>query len=170
MSSKANIKKDLETLRINEDQDINIDYVTAKYKRLAKEIHPDRPGGVTSEFQELLNAYRRIIKYLEENPNEKEEEEENMEAAFFMKHNFMKECTGSYVVYIEENLVDCWQKVLERHIEVHKMDKIRKIFKTGDITITTYAKPKEASCTKYGIFQNELSVFQGLSGAFSMLQ
>ena len=151
MSSRANIKKDLETLKIKEDQDISIDYVTAKYKRLAKEIHPDRPGGVTSEFQELLNAYRRIIKYLEEHPNEQEEEEENMEAAFFMKHNFMKECTGSYVVYIEEKLVDCWQKVLERHIEVHKMDKIRKIFKTGDITITMYAKPKKDPRSKFHI-------------------
>ena len=59
-----------------------------------------------------------------------------------MKHNFMKECTASYVVYIQELYVDCWRIVLERHIGVRKSDKCRVIFKMGDITITLYQRPK----------------------------
>ena len=101
MDSKEQMKKDLETLKIDESQDITKQYVTAKYKKLAKEIHPDRPGGVTSEFQELLNAYRRIIKHIEEKDEEDEEiREEDYETEFFKKHNFMKKCSSSYVVYI----------------------------------------------------------------------
>ena len=82
---------------------------------------------------------------------EEGEEDENLETAFFMKHNFMKECTGSFVVYIEEKFVENWRKVLERHIEIHKMDKIRIIYKTGDITITLYTKPKKDPRSKLHI-------------------
>ena len=112
--------------------------MTAKYKKLAKERHPDKEGGNTGEFQELLNSYRRIIRFLgEENP---EVDEDDFETEFFMKNNIMKECTNSYVVYIQEKFVERWRKVLERHLVVHKFDQIRVIFKTVDITITLYRK------------------------------
>ena len=152
MDSKEQMKKDLETLKIDESQDITKQYVTAKYKRLAKEIHPDRPGGVTSDFQELLNAYRRIIKHLEEKDEEDEEiKEEDYETEFFKKHNFMKKCSASYIVYIQEKFVERWRKVLDRHIVFQKMDKIRVIYKTGDITITLYQKPKKDPRSKLHI-------------------
>ena len=126
--------------------------MTAKYKSLAKEIHPDRPGGVTSEFQELLNAYRRIIKHLEEKNEEDEEiKEEDYKTEFFKKHNFMNKCSSSYVVYIKEKFVERWRKVLDRHIVFQKMDKIRVIYKTGDITITLYQKPKKDPRSKLHI-------------------
>ena len=66
----------------------------------------------------------------------------DFETEFFMKHNFMKECTSSYVVYIQDALVDRGKKVLERHLKFHKGDKCRVIFKTGEITLTLYIKPK----------------------------
>ena len=44
-----------------------------------------------------------------------------------------------------------WRKVLERHIEIYKMDKIRIIYKTGDITITLYTKPKKDPRSKLHI-------------------
>ena len=87
MASRDDIRKDLETLRISEDQELTKGYVTAQYKARAKETHPDRPGGVKADFQKLQNAYKRIINFLEEEG----EEDENLETAFFMKHNFMKE-------------------------------------------------------------------------------
>ena len=96
-----------------------------------------------------MNAYRRVIKHLEEEVNC--EDEEDFEKEFFMKHNFMKKCTTSYVVYIQDRFVDQWKRVLERHIEIHKMDKVRTIFKTGDITITLYEKPKKDPRSKLHI-------------------
>ena len=48
--------------------------VTSKYKRQAKAVHPDR-GGDKEEFQELLNAFRRVIKYLEDTAGREVDEE-----------------------------------------------------------------------------------------------
>ena len=63
----------------------------------------------------------------------------------------MKECTASYVVYIQELYVDRWRIVLERHIGVRKSDKCRVIFKMGDITITLYQRPKKDPRSKLHI-------------------
>ena len=103
-------------------------------------MHPDKPGGEKEAFQEMANTYKRVIDYLEEL---NEDDEFDFEAEFFKKHNFMKECTSSYVVYIQEQLTECWKKILEKHIVFQKLDKIKIIFKTGDITITLYPNPKK---------------------------
>ena len=94
-------------------------------------------------------AYKKIIKFIEESDDQ--EDEEDFETEFFMTNNFMKECTASYVVYIQEKLVDEWQKVLERHLGIHKLDNIKIIFKTGDITVTLYKKPKKDPRSKLHI-------------------
>ena len=141
MISKEQFEKDLETLKIKRiDNHKSKKFVTTKYKLQSKVTHPDKPGGVKEDFQELLEAYRRVIKYLEE---ETDEYEEDFEAEFFKRHNFMKECSSSYVVYIQEQYTNSWKKVLEKHIVFQKLDKIRIIFKTGDITLTLYPKPKK---------------------------
>ena len=127
-------------LKINKDEQvITKKYITAKYKRLAKITHPDKPGGDKEAFQELLNTYRRLIKYLEEEKGA----EDDFESEFFKKHNFMKKCSSSYVVYIQKEYTDEWKRILEKHIVFQKLDKIRVIFKTGDITITLYPNPKK---------------------------
>ena len=87
----AQLKRDFETLGIEENEDtITVSFVSAKFKQLAKQKHPDKKGGRTVDFQDLQNAYRRIIKHLE---RENEDTEE-----FFMKNNVFKECTTSCVV------------------------------------------------------------------------
>lgn len=68
MAGYDQMKEDLDILEIDENQELANKYVTAKYKKLAKIKHPDRDRGDTEEFQVLSNAYKRIIKYLEENP------------------------------------------------------------------------------------------------------
>ena len=50
------LKEDLKTLGINKYQDLTVKLVTAKYKKLAKEKHPDKEGGTTCDFQALQNA------------------------------------------------------------------------------------------------------------------
>ena len=151
--SQEMIKEDLKTLEIDESQDLNFKYLTAKYKKLAKLRHPDREGGNTEEFQKLSNAYCRFIKYIENNQKNEpfEETERDFETEFFMKHNIMKKCSASYVVYIQDDLVDQWRMILEKHIVVHKIDKGKSIFKTGEITITLYIRPKKDPRSKLHI-------------------
>ena len=153
MSSNQQFKEDLIVLEINEEQTLTKKYVTSKYKKLAKTRHPDKEGGTKSAFQTLLNAYRRIIDYLDGKIVKEafEEEEKDFETEFFMKHNFMKECTSSFVVYIQDWLVDRWKRVLERHMKIHKSDKFKIIFKTGEITLTLYDKPKKDPRSKLHI-------------------
>ena len=140
------IKEDLKTLEINEEQNLTERFVNAKFKRRARKVHPDKPGGNTQEFQELQNAFKRIIKYLQEEAKKEDDEVEedvNYETQFFMKHNFMKKCSDSYVVYLQETSVDKWKKVLERNMGIYRSDKIKIIYKTGGITLTLYEKPKK---------------------------
>ena len=147
--SKNQIKDDLLILDIDISQELTTNYVTAKFRKLARERHPDKDGGNTGAFQILNSAYRRIIRFLEEEHNE--DEEKDYETEFFMRNNFMKECTGSYVVYIQDNFVDKWRQVLERHLGVHKFDNIRVIYKSGEITVTLYKKPKKDPRSKIHI-------------------
>ena len=150
---KNQIKDDLVIMDIKEEQILTKDYVTSKYKKLAKIRHPDKEGGNTGEFQVLFNAYRRIIKYLDdmENTEPFEDKERDFETEFFTKHNFMKECTASYVVYIEDEFVERWRMILEKHISTKKIEKGRAIFKTGVITITLYERPKKDPRSKLHI-------------------
>ena len=114
-------------------------------KRNLQKRNIQREGGNTSEFQELQNAYRRIIKYIEDKQKKEEFEvdDDDYETWFFMKHNMVKECSTSHMIYIQEEFVDRWKKVLENHLSIHKSDKGRLILKTGDITVTLYIKPKK---------------------------
>ena len=120
MNTREQFEKDLETLKIERDENCKISkkFVTTKYKILAKVTHPDKPGGVKEVFQEILDAYRRIIKYIEDEEND--DSEADFEAEFFKRHNFMKRCSSSYVVYIQEQYTDSWQKILEKHIGFQK--------------------------------------------------
>ena len=151
MSVNDQIKDDLEVLGIDDNQELTSRYVTLKYKKLAKVLHPDKKSGDKCAFQELLNSYRRIIKHMEENMKVDEVPDDDFEKEFFMKHNIMKECISSYVVYVQETLIDKWKKVLESHMSIHKSDKCRIIFKTGDVTITLYEKPKKDPRSKLHI-------------------
>ena len=121
MSYSDQIKADLKVLEIEGDNVLTSRFVTSKYKKLAKLLHPDRVGGEKCKFQELLNAYRRRISYIEDNQNTEDEQlEDDYEKEFFMKHNIMKECLRSFIVYIEEMLVDKWKKVLESQLGITK--------------------------------------------------
>ena len=153
MQSNESIKEYLSILQIDNGQVLTKSYVTAKYKKLAKIKHPDKQGGTKCAFQELSEAYKNVIKFIEKNQEyEKyEEQERDFETEFFMKNNIMKEYSASYVVYIQDHLADKWKTVLEKHITVHKMDKTKIIFKTGLITLTLYIKPKKDPRSKLHI-------------------
>ena len=153
MAKYEQFKDDLNLLDIGEEQELTKRYVTGKYKKKAKLMHPDKLGGKKEDFQDLYNAYCRLLDYIEDNQNKEayEEEEEDYETEFFKKHNVLKECTSSFVLYIQNELAVRWQKVLEKHLTMHSSDKCRIIFKTGDITVTLYVKPKKDPRSKVHI-------------------
>ena len=153
MEKYEQFKDDLNLLDIGEEQELTKRYVTGKYKKKAKLMHPDKLGGKKEDFQDLYNAYCRLLEYIEDNQTKEayEEEEEDYETEFFKKHNVLKECTSSFVLYIQNELADRWQKVLEKHLTMHSCDKCRIIFKTGDITVTLYVKPKKDPKSKVHI-------------------
>ena len=67
------------------------------------------------------------------------------------KHNIVKECTSSIVIYIQDAFVQNWRQVLEKHLKVHREEKSKVILKTGLITITLYEKPKKDPRSKLHI-------------------
>ena len=156
MISYETIEKELKILEIDSSQRLTIRYVTQKYKEIARMVHPDKPGGDTGEFQEILQAYRNIIQLLE-NDTESKNKEHDYETQFFMKNNFMKVCTSSYVVYIQGKYAKHWRRVLERHLVAQKADDIRVIFKSNQITITLYECPKRDPRPKIHIQSSEMA-------------
>ena len=134
------IVNDLKVLHIDDTENVTIKLVTTKYKTLAKVVHPDKIGGPAEAFQELLNAYKRVVEYIENNTNDTDEV--NFEKEFFMRHNIMKECSTSFVIYIQEELLEKWKEILLKHLVIHRLDTGRLILKHGQITITLYEKPK----------------------------
>ena len=140
------IKNELRTLKIEDDQELTVKYVTKKYKELAKDVHPDRPRGSNEEFQVLLDAFRRVIGYIEENDGENYKYE--YETQFFMKNNVVKECYNSIVIYIEEKFAQIWCAVLDNNIKLFKKNDICTIFKSEKITVTVYIKPKKDKKSK----------------------
>ena len=146
------MQNDLELLKIDNSENLTVRYVTSKYKKMAKVVHPDKQGGKKQNFQELQQAYKRLIKYIESTSDIRSEDiEDNHEKEFFMKNNLMKECSTSVVVYIQDTFVDNWKQTLGRHLNTHSVDKGSIINKTEQITLTLYYKPKKDPRSKLHI-------------------
>ena len=107
MYTKNELEQDLKTLNIQSNEELSVKYVTLCYKRVAKEKHPDK-GGEKDLFQELQAAYKRVVEYFEVNKPEKVDYD--YEKEFFVKNNIMKECTKSFVIYLQEESVQYWKK------------------------------------------------------------
>ena len=138
------LKKDFEALDITNVENLTVRFVTGKYKKLAKQRHPDRLGGSKVDFQNLQNAYKRIIKYLEQT----EDAKDDFEKEFFKNNNVCKECTSSYVIYIQNSECKNWKIIFGKHLKTHKEEKKKTIFKTGIFTVTIYDTPKVDSRSK----------------------
>ena len=149
MVSLQQLDKDLKTLGINKETTLDVKLVTTQYKKLAKTIHPDKSGS-TESFQELQNAFKRTIAFIEKQ-DENATEKSNFETDFFMKHNLVKECTSSFVIYIEEHLANTWKHVFDKNLTTHDVGDTRTIYKTDIITITLYLKPKRDPRSKLHI-------------------
>ena len=147
-------EKDLEVLGIDKANtaSLTIKIVTSHYKKKAKLKHPDtaKDGSSNESFQELQSAYRRVIETLDTHEN-KETGEHDLETEFFMKNNLVKECFSSFVIYVEEHLIQGWKYVFDKNLKTHDVSEIRTIYKTGYITVTLYLKPKRDPRSKVHI-------------------
>ena len=140
MYNKKELEQDLKTLNIQSNEELSVKYVTICYKRVAKEKHPDK-GGEKDLFQELQAAYKRVVEHLEVNKPEKVDYD--YEKEFFVKNNIVKECMKSFGIYVQEEMVQYWKIVFQKHLKVHRSsENSNTIFKTGAITLTLYEKPK----------------------------
>ena len=175
------IKKDLKVLNLEEIEikELSIRDVIKAYRKATKKLHPDVSGYDSKEdFQELGGAYERILKILvhrskthEErdikNKDERFEENsgaEDCEERFvrenFHNFNFPTEKEGSFIIKVENDLVDTWDKCFQ---ELYGQPKINKNAKTGtetsrlwkimyeacELTIHFYKKPKTTKVSKF---------------------
>ena len=149
-------REDLVILEIDFDENENpsIRFVNLKFKKLALIKHPDKPGGTKEEFQVLINAYRRVIKYLEETDSQKANydeanDEAHYEKEFFMRSNFPRENKTGFTVILQNDLSDEWKEILKKnHGDGENLPSGGIMFKNGNITVTLYIKPKRDRKTK----------------------
>lgn len=120
------LKKDLTMMRINSDilESLSVHQAKIQYHKVALLIHPDKadpnnPEQVqefTAAFQELRNCYQRVLKFIVEKFQSKEEEpidpmndEEIFARDNFDMFNFPFENQGSFTVNVEDSLAEVWQ-------------------------------------------------------------
>ena len=126
------LKEELMTLRL-EDRDLNdltIREVIVSYRKIAKEVHPDRnepekKAEKTAEFQVLNNAYEKVLKHLVDTMKDRQKDGETVNVAEecddetftkdnFHKFNFPKGKDKSFFVYVENVMADAWSECLEK--------------------------------------------------------
>ena len=120
-SMNQELIKDCETLDVDIEliDTYQIRDIISKYRNKARQCHPDKFANATedekksrtAEFQELNNAYERILKYILENDGNgstddtgndvDDDDEEKFMKDNFGQFNFPKENNGSFTVIIQ---------------------------------------------------------------------
>ena len=178
------LKKDLVTLGIAVEglESLTVEEAKNAYHKEAIKVHPDKAGvEYTAIFQEVGNAYQRILKYIIDKlktQNHATEKSTNDAEIFarenFDNFNFPFENKGSFTVIVEDVVAEVWQELLEKEYgsprivtNMHgtECDRIWKIlYEHMDITLHFYNhnKPKDKKQSKIliqGAFQSTLCEF-----------
>ena len=173
----------LKVLGIEELNPEKLTFKIAKnvYRKNALNVHPDKIGSESTEaFQQLVNAYKEVLKYIFENPKyevtENNDEEEIFAHENFENFNFPQENDGSYTVLIQNSQADAWQEALEniygepevkrtpKGTECDRYWKIKFSVENFQIEITVhlYNKPKSKKKSKIlvqGGLQSAIGIF-----------
>ena len=110
---KKQFAKELNNLEINDVENLSEKFISKKFKRKALKVHSDKTRKDDEEFKELLNDYRKLIKGFKDFNIEKEDTEKDDLIKFFDNHNFAKEFSQSWTVFIEKGLVSSWMKEMD---------------------------------------------------------
>ena len=107
------LMKDLDILGISDIpvKDLTVHNVKLAFCKLALVKHPDKAGGSSAAFQELLNSYHNILKHLAENLNDDGlDNDEQFVKDLFKEFNFPRENDQSFTILIENELADTWEE------------------------------------------------------------
>ena len=87
--------------------------IRKNFLRLSLERHPDKSGGSKEDFQELVNAYEKIGRVIQDTTQEdKTDDEETIARNLFKETNFEKINLYSVTVSILTTQADAWETVL----------------------------------------------------------
>ena len=116
-------ENELKNLEIEEDEVLTVKLVTRKFKRKALKVHSDKTGTMDDEeFKQLLNDYNKVknaLNELSEETNEEDTEQSDLQN-FFEQHNFAKEFSQSWTIFVEKEKVNEWKKELLVRYPNHK--------------------------------------------------
>ena len=137
------MEKELKNLGVEEEEALTVKLVTKKFKKKALKVHSDKThNNDDEEFKELLNDYHKVKDAINEISNSAAEEDDEKTDLqnFFEKHNFAKEFSQSWTIYIEKDKVDEWKKEMSRRYpDFKKMQGNGIQYKTpmGDRSVST---------------------------------
>ena len=106
-NTKKQYHKELQNLEIGLDETITVQLVGKRFRKKALRVHSDKTRlGDDEEFKELVNVCNRLVDAIEKS--------RKIKNAFVEKHNFAKECSQSWIIYIEKEKVQKWKVELEK--------------------------------------------------------
>ena len=111
---RKQFEKELKNLEIHESEDITPELVDSKSRRKALKVHSDKTFKDDEEFKILLNDYHKVSDAL----NELLENEDGEVVGktdiqnFFQKHNFAKEFSKTWTIFIEKEKVSKWKNMM----------------------------------------------------------
>ena len=173
--------EDLKILKIEDRniEELSIRDIISSYRKLVRKLHPDTSGyDSKQDFQDLGNAYERMLKIVVEKVQKNEEEDKNKESEGSEKKNCNEDCEekfvkenfhnfnfptekeGSFVVKVENELAESWDECFQN---IYGEAKVNKNAKTGvevsrlwkipydgcELTIHLYKKPKTTKISKF---------------------
>ena len=111
---RRDFEKELKNLEIEECDEITTKLVGRKFRRKALKVHSDKTFKDDVDFQNLLNDYNNVMealnKILEHEDGEMVEKTDIQN--FFENHNFAKEFSKTWTVFVEKDKVKEWKIVM----------------------------------------------------------
>ena len=111
---RKDFKKELKNLEISEEEELTVKLVTRKFKKKALKVHSDKNREKDDEeFKELLNDYNNLKEAISEVVKDVNVEDEQTDLqSFFEKHNFAREFSQSWTIFVEKEKVNTWKNIM----------------------------------------------------------
>ena len=111
---RKNYEKELRTLEISDEEELTVKLVTKKFNIKALKVHSDKTHtDDDEEFKELLNHYNKLKEAIAEVSKEENNDEEQSDLqSFFEKHNFAREFSQSWTIFVEKEKVNDWKNIM----------------------------------------------------------
>ena len=114
---RRNFCKELQNLESGEKEEISVQLVGKRFRKKALRVHSDKTRcGDDEDFKELLNDYNRLVDAIEKISDVEDEiiVEKSEIHSFFKKHNFAKEFSQSWTIFIEKEKIQKWKNEMEK--------------------------------------------------------